>query len=224
MCYLFSLGEKTKDAQMKPEFQCRIVNNIAVAVIADIDENKVNELVVGSNNRAVYAYHLVVENNRLSVTNTRKWELPGQVNSLCCTENTWGRPLLLASQGANDYAIINHKGEIKFKSFKGETSKDDCPTEILSLRRSSFSPEGDKQHPTVTAIVTLNGRLKLQDEENKLIWEMQMDHHLFGLHCLDVTGDKQDEVVVTSWDGMTFIIDGQRNFVCFREVHSRGNL
>ena len=45
---------------------------------------------------------------------------------------------------------------------------------------------------------------------------MQVDHQIFALCRLDVTGDGSDEIVACAWDGQTYILDQQRNSVRFQ--------
>lgn len=44
---------------------------------------------------------------------------------------------------------------------------------------------------------------------------MQVDHQIFALCRLDVTGDGSDEIVACAWDGQTYILDHQQNSVRF---------
>ncbi|CAI8001739.1 KICSTOR complex protein ITFG2 [Geodia barretti] len=67
---------------------------------------------------------------------------------------------------------------------------------------------------TLTALCTLDGSIKLLKDENKQ-WELQVDHSIFSLHCLDTTGCGGDEIVGCAWDGMTYIVDQKRNVVKF---------
>lgn len=43
-----------------------------------------------------------------------------------------------------------------------------------------------------------------------------MDHQIFALCRLDVTGDGADEIVACSWDGQTYILDQEQNSVRFQ--------
>lgn len=45
---------------------------------------------------------------------------------------------------------------------------------------------------------------------------MQVDHQIFSLCRLDVTGDGSDEIVACGWDGQTYILDQQQNSVRFQ--------
>jgi len=45
---------------------------------------------------------------------------------------------------------------------------------------------------------------------------MQVDHQIFALCRLDVTGDSSDEIIACAWDGQTYILDQQRHSVRFQ--------
>lgn len=45
---------------------------------------------------------------------------------------------------------------------------------------------------------------------------MQVDHQIFALCRLDVTGDKSDEIIACAWDGQTYILDQHRRSVRFQ--------
>lgn len=66
------------------------------------------------------------------------------------------------------------------------------------------------------ALCTMDGTLKLMEEADKLLWSVQVDHQLFALEKLDVTGNGHEEVVACAWDGQTYIIDHNRTVVRFQ--------
>lgn len=65
------------------------------------------------------------------------------------------------------------------------------------------------------ALATLDGTIMLVKDEI-ILWSMQVDHQIFALCRLDVTGDGSDEIVACAWDGQTYILDQQRNSVRFQ--------
>ncbi|NWI34384.1 ITFG2 protein, partial [Sula dactylatra] len=50
----------------------------------------------------------------------------------------------------------------------------------------------------------------------KLLWSVQVDHQLFALEKLDVTGNGHEEVIACAWDGQTYIIDHNRTVARFQ--------
>uniref|UniRef100_A0A674A6I9 Integrin alpha FG-GAP repeat containing 2 n=1 Tax=Salmo trutta TaxID=8032 RepID=A0A674A6I9_SALTR len=74
-----------------------------------------------------------------------------------------------------------------------------------SISRGS---KGDSSKCGLFALCTLDGTLKLMDSSEQLKWSVQVDHQLFALQKLDVTGDGREEVAAAcAWDGQTYIID-----------------
>lgn len=51
---------------------------------------------------------------------------------------------------------------------------------------------------------------------DKLLWSVQVDHQLFALEKLDVTGNGHEEVIACAWDGQTYIIDHNRTVARFQ--------
>ncbi len=47
-------------------------------------------------------------------------------------------------------------------------------------------------------MATLDGVIKLQDLDDKLLWELQVEHQLFSLHILDINGNNLALTRVTS--------------------------
>lgn len=45
---------------------------------------------------------------------------------------------------------------------------------------------------------------------------IQVDHQLFALSKLDITGDGRDEIIACSWDGQTYILDQEKHSVRFQ--------
>lgn len=45
---------------------------------------------------------------------------------------------------------------------------------------------------------------------------MAVDHQVFALTKLDVTGNGADDIVVCAWDGQTYILDQNKNVVRFQ--------
>ncbi|XP_044750149.1 KICSTOR complex protein ITFG2 isoform X1 [Coccinella septempunctata] len=64
------------------------------------------------------------------------------------------------------------------------------------------------------ALATLDGTIMLVRNE-VILWAMAVDHQIFALTKLDVTGTGSDDIVVCSWDGQTYILDQDKNSVRF---------
>ncbi|XP_014468073.1 PREDICTED: integrin-alpha FG-GAP repeat-containing protein 2-like [Dinoponera quadriceps] len=66
------------------------------------------------------------------------------------------------------------------------------------------------------ALATLDGTIMLVQDE-VILWAMQVDHQIFALCRLNVTGNNNaDEIIACAWDGQTYILDQQRHSVRFQ--------
>lgn len=92
-----------------------------------------------------------------------------------------------------------------------ETEENDLTEEAISntkpvcSRTCSDGNENISEGPFGYALATLDGTLMLVCD-GKIQWNLQVDHQLFAVYGLDVTGDGRDEVVACAWDGNTYIV------------------
>ncbi|XP_056631060.1 KICSTOR complex protein ITFG2-like isoform X1 [Diorhabda sublineata] len=76
------------------------------------------------------------------------------------------------------------------------------------------SQEGSTAKGKPYALATLDGTIMLVQDE-VILWAIAVDHQLFALTKLDVTGNGSDDIVACSWDGETYILDQAKNSVRF---------
>ncbi|XP_011163227.1 KICSTOR complex protein ITFG2 isoform X2 [Solenopsis invicta] len=102
----------------------------------------------------------------------------------------------------------NNNGNNVSKSNQEGTIKDDTDSnnDVISGNISKGKPY---------ALATLDGTIMLVQDE-VILWAMQVDHQIFALCRLDVTGDNSDEIIACAWDGQTYILDQQRHSVRFQ--------
>ncbi|XP_075213351.1 KICSTOR complex protein ITFG2-like [Lycorma delicatula] len=86
-------------------------------------------------------------------------------------------------------------------------------TEIIGNIEQGPNKPTNKGYPY--AVATLDGTLMLVQDE-QIIWSIQMDHQLFALSKLDLTGEGLDQIVACSWDGQTYILDQKKHCVHFQ--------
>ncbi|XP_020293873.1 integrin-alpha FG-GAP repeat-containing protein 2-like isoform X2 [Pseudomyrmex gracilis] len=79
----------------------------------------------------------------------------------------------------------------------------------------TITDEKDSKKGKPYALATLDGTIMLVQDE-VILWAMQVDHQIFALCRLDVTGDKSDEIIACAWDGQTYILDQHRCSVRFQ--------
>lgn len=103
--------------------------------------------------------------------------------------------------------------EYKSKVREGENNKTEMRDEKgITETREDENQKHQQQDTTTTALLhhgyalaTLDGTLMLV-QEGRIQWNLQVDHQLFAVCALDVTGDGRDEVVACAWDGNTYIV------------------
>uniref|UniRef100_A0A0B6ZR61 Integrin-alpha FG-GAP repeat-containing protein 2 n=2 Tax=Arion vulgaris TaxID=1028688 RepID=A0A0B6ZR61_9EUPU len=99
-----------------------------------------------------------------------------------------------------------------------QTRNKDTSTLIIggiNRGRPSYCQNSDtdsQPQPTYYALSTLDGSLILV-ENDTILWSLQVDHYLFALAKLDVTGNGKEEVVCCSWNGQTYIVNHSKEIV-----------
>ncbi|KAG7456029.1 hypothetical protein MATL_G00247360 [Megalops atlanticus] len=226
----------------RPCFTQHIPANTKVILISDIDGDGSNELVVGYTDRVVRAFRWEEPPDSTDLSSgqlvlLKKWLLEGQVDSLSVNPGPEGEPELMVSQPGCGYAILlcswtqggaagpgegtpatpggeGPPRDVILHLTTGRIHNKNVSTHLIgSISRGS---KDDSSKCGLFALCTLDGTLKLMDTSEQLLWSVQVDHQLFALQKLDVTGDGREEVVACAWDGQTYIIDHNRMVVRFQ--------
>lgn len=229
--------------EQRPIFKQHIPANTKVMLISDIDGDGRCELLVGYTDRVVRAFRWEdlgesTDHPTGQLVSLKKWMLEGQVDSLSVTPGPLGVPELMVSQPGCAYANLlctwnKDAGQLLTSEATPEGSRESPTTRDIVLHQTSgrihnknvsthlvgnikrgHSPE--KGGSGLFALCTLDGTLKLMEDADKLLWSVQVDHQLFALEKLDVTGNGHEEVVACAWDGQTYIIDHNRTVVRFQ--------
>ncbi|XP_054093997.1 KICSTOR complex protein ITFG2 isoform X6 [Callithrix jacchus] len=211
--------------EQRPVFKQHIPANTKVMLISDIDGDGCCELVVGYTDRVVRAFRWEElgegpEHLTGQLVSLKKWMLEGQVDSLSVTLGPLGVPELMVSQPGCAYAIL-------LCTWKKDTGSPPASEGATDGSRETPAARDVVLHQTSGRIHNKNvsthlignikqGTLKLMEEADKLLWSVQVDHQLFALEKLDVTGNGHEEVVACAWDGQTYIIDHNRTVVRFQ--------
>ncbi|CAH7422539.1 Itfg2 [Phodopus roborovskii] len=233
-----TLGEEQRHV-----FKQHIPANTKVMLISDIDGDGCYELVVGYTDRVVRAFRWeemaeAPEHLTGQLVSLKKWMLEGQVDSLSMTPGPLGVPELIVSQPGCAYAVLlctwnKDTGsppaseeaagdsretpaarDIVLHQTSGRIHNKNVSTHLIGNIKQGLNPETGNSG--LFALCTLDGTLKLMQEADKLLWSVQVDHQLFALEKLDVTGNGLEEVVACAWDGQTYIIDHNRTVVRFQ--------
>uniref|UniRef100_F7IPN6 Integrin alpha FG-GAP repeat containing 2 n=1 Tax=Callithrix jacchus TaxID=9483 RepID=F7IPN6_CALJA len=229
--------------EQRPVFKQHIPANTKVMLISDIDGDGCCELVVGYTDRVVRAFRWEElgegpEHLTGQLVSLKKWMLEGQVDSLSVTLGPLGVPELMVSQPGCAYAILlctwkkdtgsppASEGatdgsretpaarDVVLHQTSGRIHNKNVSTHLIGNIKQGHSTESGGSG--LFALCTLDGTLKLMEEADKLLWSVQVDHQLFALEKLDVTGNGHEEVVACAWDGQTYIIDHNRTVVRFQ--------
>ncbi|CAK9831299.1 KICSTOR complex protein ITFG2 [Anthophora retusa] len=116
-----------------------------------------------------------------------------------------------------DYDVKSEK-ESLLPTYKDFSSQDNSNVDSVKERAKAevdSNIQKDSLQGKPYALATLDGTIMLVKDE-VILWSMQVDHQIFALCRLDVTGDGSDEIVACAWDGQTYILDQQRNSVRFQ--------
>ncbi|XP_050302209.1 KICSTOR complex protein ITFG2-like isoform X2 [Anthonomus grandis grandis] len=170
-----------------------------------------------------------------------KWECANQIGSITTHHSYDGRPSILVAQPGGTFMRIKchakheNPNQEQQRSINSETepfpgSVDYQFLGISRMRNQNISTEiiGDlkcrckknnnlaitDQKSCPYALATLDGSIMLVQDE-VILWAIAVDHQIFALTKLDVTGNGCDDIVVCSWDGQTYILDQNKNSVRF---------
>ncbi|XP_069677567.1 KICSTOR complex protein ITFG2-like isoform X1 [Periplaneta americana] len=209
----------------------RIPANTKVVLLGDIDGDGCTELVMGLTDRVVRSYRWVPDSNEPGsgkLIGLHKWECANQIGTVTLNHLPDGTPCLLVAQPGGTLMKIrchsNEEMDPTNSEMLAPTSVEYHPLSCSRMRNPNVSTEiqgGIKMGSTDTsasslyAVATLDGTLMLVQDEN-VVWSIQVDHQLFALTKLDMTGDGRDEIVACSWDGQTYILDQEKCSVRFQ--------
>ncbi|NWT73347.1 ITFG2 protein, partial [Prunella himalayana] len=227
--------------EQKPVFKQHIPANTKVMLINDIDGDGKCELVVGYTDRVVRAFRWEDSSENSDHVSgqlilLKKWLLEGQVDSLSVNPGPDGSPELMVSQPGCGYAILLCTWDTEQRDAAtgrdGSAPSSEAPVRDVILHQTSgrihnknvsthligsiARGSGENSGSGLFALCTLDGTLKLMEGADKLLWSVQVDHQLFALEKLDVTGNGHEEVIACAWDGQTYIIDHNRTVARFQ--------
>ncbi|CAI9739426.1 complex ITFG2-like isoform X1 [Octopus vulgaris] len=240
-CYIFDVEVESSESSfeseenprsfLKPTFTEYLPANSKLMLLADVDSDGRIEVAVGYSDRTVRLFRWretdTVDDSAGRLEQIGKWQLNGQIGSITVNMSVDNQPELLVAQPGGTYARLYLQPNTNLTSNPHERIKDviyqslgtsqtgnmNVYTEMLGgICPSKF---GEVSKGTYFALSTLNGSLMLFDQ-NKPQWSLQVDHQLFSLSKLDVTGDGTEEVVCCSWDGQTYIVNHDREAVRFQ--------
>ncbi|KAK7891815.1 hypothetical protein WMY93_023778 [Mugilogobius chulae] len=211
-----SQHESLFSEDQRPLFTQHIPANTKVILISDIDGDGRCELVVGYTDRVVRAFRWEepsdasdVGSGQLVLLKNGFWKGRWIVCRLTQQDSSGSEedtPATPGSEGPSRDVILHLT--------TGRIHNKNVSTHLIGSISKGSKEESSKCG--LFALCTLDGTLKLMDSSEQLLWSVQVDHQLFALQKLDVTGDGREEVVACAWDGQTYIIDHNRSVVRFQ--------
>ncbi|KAM4671043.1 KICSTOR complex protein ITFG2 isoform 7-T7 [Amazona ochrocephala] len=210
--------------EQKPVFKQHIPANTKVMLINDIDGDGKCELVVGYTDRVVRAFRWEDwSENSDHVSGQllllKKWLLEGQVDSLSVNPGPDGSPEMMVSQPGCGYAILlctwDSEQQATTEGRDNSAPGSEAPIRDVILHQTSGRIHNKNVSTHLIGSIA-RGTLKLMEGADKLLWSVQVDHQLFALEKLDVTGNGHEEVIACAWDGQTYIIDHNRTVARFQ--------
>lgn len=167
-----------------------------------------------------------------------KWECAKQIGSVTLHHDAENKPTLLIAQPGGTFMRIRYTNDDKLEQSDSSTSISEYLTgssidyQFLGLSRMrnqnisteiigdlKVLPQDDNKRGAPYAVATLDGTIMLVQEEI-ILWAIAVDHQIFALTKLDVTGNGIDDLVACSWDGHTYILDQEKNVVRFQQGES----
>ncbi|XP_057379649.1 KICSTOR complex protein ITFG2-like [Daphnia carinata] len=232
-CYIFDfLIDTSNDGElpMKPTHVQRIPANTKVLLLHDVNSDGLIELVIGLTDRVVRTYQWI--NTKLVGLN--KWEFANQIGTVAINDMANRAPSLLVAHPGGTFIRLKCKPLENCEEHDKEESREllskmsidyhplayshmrnpNVSTEILG-NISQGMPHQDEHQGALYAVATLDGTLMMVRDE-QILWSLQVDHQLFALSKLDITGDGREEVVACSWDGQTYIVNQEKQTVRFQ--------
>ncbi|XP_064602402.1 KICSTOR complex protein ITFG2-like [Liolophura sinensis] len=242
-CYLFDLSSdglseqvgkeysEDLDRTIQPSFTQHLPANGKTMLMADVDGDGKVELVIGYSDRVVRSFRWHEATGKLQQGG--KWQLTGQIGSMTVNLSADGIPELLVAQPGGTFVTLLPQIHTALEELleEGEDTASQSlvyryhPLASSRARNSSVTteivgcisrgPESQSNRASYYALVTLDGTMMLV-EDDRILWSLQVDHQLFSLAKLDVTGNGREEVVVSSWDGQTYIVNHNREVVRYQ--------
>ncbi|XP_064399890.1 KICSTOR complex protein ITFG2-like isoform X2 [Halichondria panicea] len=183
--------------------------NVKTLCVAPLSSEGDCDLLLGHTDRCVSVYRWSQGSKALCLLHTAS--LSGQVGSLSVSSQS---SQLLVSQPGGTYLplAINLEGELESRDLIGQPQRRN-PTSSTSLVANIVETVEDSDD--IVALCTLDGTVRMVRGGVKQ-WELQVDHSLFSIQRLDITGSGCDEIVTCAWDGMTYVVDLNRNIVRYK--------
>ena len=229
--YIFDF-EEGKSSEKKPAIPIHkqhLPANIKTALIGDINGDGLSELVVAMTDRVVRAYGWISAGDLIGnrpygkLIGLNKWELSDQIGNIAFNKSGDSTSLLVAQPGGTHFTIKYNPntGSGDSDCLKESSSNlahkrlrnQNIHTEILGNIQWNNDSQQFGESSSPYAVATLDGTLMLVHNDT-IKCNLQVDHQLFALANLDMTGDGREELLACAWDGNTYIVRPTHNSDC----------
>ncbi|GFQ83518.1 KICSTOR complex protein ITFG2 [Trichonephila clavata] len=240
LCSIFEIKNENllenERKNLQPFHVQRLPANTKVALLADVDNDGELELVLGLTDHVLRTYRWVrisQNTNDFSgkLVGLHKLELADQIGSISLNPSTDGTPYILVAQSGGTY--------INFQCCVGYDDDEDPdnnsvgsklttpvhhPLASSRMRNPGISSEilgnlhgslHGKPCDSLIAVATLDGTIMLVNGDETL-WSFQVDHQLFAITKMDLTGDGDEDIIACAWDGQTYMVNQRKQSVRFQ--------
>lgn len=211
-CYLFDETSCAGDEPLRPrDILTGLPPNVATLLIADVDGDGCNELVLARTDRELHVFRVAAgAGGRLHLQQERRLSLPDQLSSLSLSRDAAGLPVLVVGQPGGVFLAITKGAVVREYPVSFDPA---FPTEIVGdIRRVGEAGTGLGLASSDGTVAGLRN--------GKCLWQINVQRKVIALLKADLTGDGNDELVACTWDGLTFIIDHEGNVVTFQVEES----
>ncbi|KAL0488499.1 hypothetical protein AKO1_015532 [Acrasis kona] len=214
-------------SSIQPFATYRIPCNITCATLADIDGDGENEIVMAGTDRNIYVYRLKASVNTASESDLlRMYKLPmndNQIFSLSTHTEKTGKQGILAGYVTGGYAFVcrgdGPDDSLQIGTFSPSHGEDSY---ISSKPMTVIGNAFDEQESA--AFIELGGRVMVRrfhiqnntEVNNTLTWHAELKQEVMGAFQGElVENSSTKQLVIATWDGITYILDKDHNAVCF---------
>ncbi|GFX02746.1 KICSTOR complex protein ITFG2 [Trichonephila clavipes] len=178
-------------------------------------------------------WHAIANTNDFSgkLVGLHKLELADQIGSISLNPSTDGTPYILVAQSGGTY--INFQCCVEYDDDEDPdnnsvgsklTTPVHHPLASSRMRNPGISSEilgnlhgslNEKPCDSLIAVATLDGTIMLVNGDETL-WSFQVDHQLFAITKMDLTGDGNEDIIACAWDGQTYMVNQRKQSVRFQ--------
>jgi KICSTOR complex protein ITFG2 len=212
-------SRREKASRVYPSLSLRIPVNSVRVLVADIDEDGENEIIIGRTDRVLHAFRL---DSKKELQELQRWQLPGQIGTLSMGTVQVGqvqRRSLVIAQPGSDLIYLTDNREIRARNNSGFRNRELSP---LGVSTEIVCDVGKKKR---IGYITLDGSLRMEECDGQSLWEIQIDHQLFSLYKCSLMATVQhtndgaigtEQLVLCAWDGTTYIVNENKDMLRFQ--------